>query len=111
MRDVPARDAKVGSKHATCSLKANTEQQHWKVPTFQPWYHFDAHLCLQQYFYIRLRIEPNKHTKLDKNNPQEKCSQRGKKCVSKFAKETTPQSPNAYGTTRSNTSREMKETN
>ncbi len=22
------------------------EQQYWGVPTFQPWYHFDTHLCL-----------------------------------------------------------------
>jgi hypothetical protein len=42
------------------------EQQNWGIPTFQPWYHFDTHLCLQQYFYIRNRIEPNRQAELGK---------------------------------------------
>jgi len=54
----------------TCDLLIENnyfnEQCNWKIPTLQPWYHFDTHLCLQQYFYIRNRIEPSNHPILEK---------------------------------------------
>jgi hypothetical protein len=55
----------------TCDLLTESqhfnEQKNWKVPTFQPWYHYDAYLCLQQYFHIQHRItDPKNHTEVDK---------------------------------------------
>jgi hypothetical protein len=53
----------------TCDLLTENrhfnEQKCWKVPTFQPWYHYDAYLCLQQYFLIKHRIsDPQGLTKV-----------------------------------------------
>jgi hypothetical protein len=71
------------------------KQQHWRVPTFQPWYHFDTYMCLEQYFYIKHRIAiPSEHIKLGNNEtlPKKrlKC---GKKHASMSSREISPQSP------------------
>jgi hypothetical protein len=71
-------ESQIESWIRTCDLLTEnqhfTEQQHWRVPTFQPWYHLDTYLCLQQYFYIKRRItNPSELTALDK---QEKSAQR-----------------------------------
>lgn len=54
----------IGKWTRTCDLLMDNrhfnEQQDWKLPTFQPWYHYDTSLCFQQYFYIKQKIEPNK---------------------------------------------------
>jgi hypothetical protein len=69
----PANDIMAGQIEnwtQTCDLLTENqyfnEQHRWRVPTFQPWYHFDTHLCLQRYFFIRLRLEPNKRNELEK---------------------------------------------
>ncbi len=54
----------------TCDLLTEShhfnEQQHWKLPTFQPWYHYDANLCLHQYFYIKRSIDPANYAEWEK---------------------------------------------
>jgi hypothetical protein len=58
----------------TCDLLSENqhfnEQKFWKVPTFQPWYNYDAYLCLQQYFHIKHRIsDPKDLTKVARQQP------------------------------------------
>jgi hypothetical protein len=87
----------------TCDLLTENsylkQQQDWKLPTFQPWCHYDTHLFLQQYFYIQRRIHMEVCTS---------CSHPGRKPAFKCSKETSPQSPNASGTINSSTNKEER---